>query len=127
MTPITHKRKLKNLESTLSDLLLLQAHYPSAFAPKGGAKVKPLKLKIAADIHADIDMERINLTHGQVRRVLGFWCSRKFYLKAIVSEEVRVDLNGTPAGPVAQEDKMVAKEKIEAISLNRMLNEGVLS
>ncbi len=126
MTPITHKRKLKNLESTLSDLLLLQERFPSAFTPKGCGNVNPLKINIASDIYEEIERNGICLTQAQVKRVLGFWCSRKFYLKAIVRENVRVDLSGMPSGHVTQEEKFIAKGKIEAINLNRMLSESML-
>lgn len=126
MTPITHKRKLKNLEATLSDLSLLQERYPSAFTPKGVGVVKPLKVNIVDDIKADIELSGLDLTLGQIKRVLGFWCSRKFYLKSIVRESVRVDLHGAPAGPVMQDEKVNAQGKIEAINLNRMLSEATL-
>lgn len=126
MTSITHKRKLRNLEETLSDIALFQEHFPKAFPPKGAAKVKPLKVNIAPIIEVALKEKGLEMELGRIKRALGFWCSRKFYLKAVVSEQHRVDLNCHLVGEVTESEKVSAQAKVESINLQRLLTETTI-
>ncbi len=123
MSTITHKRKLRNLEETLADLELLQQHFPRAFPPKGKAVVKPLQVNIAPKLEDALKQQGCELGVSRIKRVLGFWCSRKFYLKAIIREQHRVDLNGQIIEDVTEAEKASAQAKVESINLQRLLNE----
>lgn len=126
MSSITHKRKLKNLEGTLADLDVLQQHFPKAFPPKGKAVVRPLQVNIAPIIEMSLKEKGCDLELSRIKRALGFWCSRKFYLKAVVREQHRVDLNGHLVDEVTESEKLSAQAKVESINLQRLLTETTI-
>ena len=123
MNSLTHKRKLRNLEETLEDLSLLQQQFPKAFPAKGEGKVLPLQENIAEKIEVELRHRGIELSLARVKRALGFWCSRKFYLKAITREQNRIDLEGQAVSPVKESEKQHALSRVESINLQRLLNE----
>jgi sRNA-binding protein len=123
MTTITHKRKLRNLEETLADLEILQQYFPKAFPPKGKAVVKPLQVNIVPILEEALKKHGCALGTSRIKRALGFWCSRKFYLKAVIREQHRVNLNGHSVEDVTEAEKASAQTKVESINLQRLLTE----
>ena len=81
--------------------------FPALFAPEGPPK--PLKLRIQADIQ-----QRAPQTF--TRKSLGLFFSRyttsNAYLKALLNAPHRFDLDGQPAGEIADEHKAAATEEL---------------
>jgi ProP effector len=79
--------------------------YPALF----GGVPKPIKLRIQADI-------QLRAPGVFTKRVLSFFLSRHTtttpYLKALVTETQRFDLDGQPAGEVAPEHKQAAIDEL---------------
>jgi ProP effector len=95
--------------------------FPALFvAPNAPGPVKPIKLRIHTDIHA-------RAPGVFTRRVLGIFFSRytttNAYLKALVAPGAqRFDLDGQPAGEIAEEHRAAAVEEIDrrrAIAIER--------
>jgi ProP effector len=84
--------------------------FPALFAAPGApGPVKPIKLRIHADIHA-------RAPDLFSKRVLGLFFSRytttNAYLKALVNAPSRFDLDGAPAGEIAAEHRQAASEEL---------------
>lgn len=97
--------------------------FPALFkAPDAPGPVKPIKLKIHADILA-------RAPGVFSKRVLGIFFSRyttsNAYLKALVAPDAqRFDLDGQPAGEIAEEHRNAAAEELErrrALAIERSL------
>lgn len=94
--------------------------FPALFAPAVAPQpVKPIKLRIQADIQ-----QRAPGVFS--RRVLGIFFSRyttsNAYLKALVHAAHRFDLDGQPAGEIAEEHRSAAAEELarrQAIAAER--------
>ncbi len=84
--------------------------FPALFAAPGGpGPVKPIKLRIHADIQARAP--------GQFsKRILGVFFSRhttsNAYLKALTLAPHRFDLDGQPAGEISDEHRRLAAEEL---------------
>jgi ProP effector len=92
---------------------LFAAAAPGAMQPAPGAQaplVKPIKLKIHADIQA-------RAPGVFTKRMLGIFFSRyttsNAYLKALAMAPSRFDLDGEPAGDIAEEHRKAAGEELE--------------
>jgi sRNA-binding protein len=81
--------------------------FPALFGPEGPPK--PLKLKIQADIQA-------RAPGVFTRKALGVFFSRyttgNAYLKGLLNAPHRYDLDGQPAGEIAEEHKAAATEEL---------------
>lgn len=84
---------------------LLLEKFPSTF---NAHKPKPLKLGILQDLFEELEPE----SRTPVRRLLGAYCHTRRYLKALVSQDVRVNLQGNPCGAVTAEQKERAKKEL---------------
>ena len=82
--------------------------FPALFGPEGPRK--PIKLRIQADLN-----ERAPGVF--TKRVLGFFLSRytttTAYLRALSTSPTRFDLDGQPAGEIAEEHKAAAVVELE--------------
>lgn len=85
----------------------LAATYPATFNPDA-----PLPLKIG--IHTDLLARHPDLDPATLRRALKRYCERRAYQLALAREgAVRVDLDGQPAGEVAEDQRRFAKLKLD--------------
>ena len=86
----------------------LVATYPATFSPDTPA---PLKIGTFHDLiarHPDLDP-------ATLRRALKRYCERRAYQLALAREgAVRLDLDGNPAGEVAEDQRRFAKAKLAA-------------
>jgi rSAM/selenodomain-associated transferase 1 len=86
---------------------LLAQHFPALF---GAGRALPIKLRIQADI-------QIRLPGVFSKKSLSIFLHRYTtgtpYLKALATAEQRVDLDGTPAGEVAEEHRVAAAQEVE--------------
>lgn len=85
----------------------LAATYPATFNPDA-----PLPLKIG--VHVDLLARHPDLDPATLRRALKRYCERRAYQLALAREgAVRVDLDGQPAGEVAEDQRRFAKLKLD--------------
>ncbi len=85
----------------------LAATYPATFNTDA-----PLPLKIG--IHTDLLARHPDLDPATLRRALKRYCERRAYQLALAREgAVRVDLDGQPAGEVAEDQRRFAKLKLD--------------
>lgn len=87
---------------------LLAEHFPALF---GAGVVKPIKLRIQADIH-------LRAPGVFTKKALGIFLQRHTtataYLRALVAEgAARIDLDGQPAGEIAAEHREAAGVELE--------------
>jgi sRNA-binding protein len=81
----------------------LIALYPDCFDLN---KPRPLKIGIRQDLLATgHDLKTL-------RCVIGAYCRRRAYLKAMVAGAIRIDLQGQPAGEVTESDAADARDKL---------------
>lgn len=85
----------------------LHAAYPAAFAADGGAR-QPLAIGIYAAIRAAMP----DLRARELSWFLWNWTTRPRYLRAVQAAAVRVNLDGSPAGPVDDVAKARAAEAL---------------
>ncbi|MBK8184967.1 MAG: ProQ/FinO family protein [Candidatus Competibacteraceae bacterium] len=84
----------------------LAATYPATFNPDA-----PLPLKIG--VHVDLLARHPDLDPATLRRALKRYCERRAYQLALAREgAVRLDLDGQPAGAVAEDQRRFAKSKL---------------
>ena len=89
---------------------LLMERFPTAF-PKDYDAIRPLKIGIAADLLLrlgdTVDRKLLN-------SVLANQTSRDGYLLAVLHGDVRIDLNGNPAGTISEDAKARAAQHLAA-------------
>ena len=89
---------------------LLMERFPAAF-PKDYNAIQPLKIGIAADLLLrlgdTVDRKLLNC-------VLANQTSRDGYLLAVLHGDVRIDLNGNPAGTISDDAKARARQRLAA-------------
>lgn len=86
----------------------LVATYPATFSPD-----TPAPLKIGT--HHDLLARHPDLDPATLRRALKRYCERRAYQLALAREgAVRIDLDGQPAGEVAEDQRRFAKAKLTA-------------
>jgi ProP effector len=74
----------------------LAAAFPQTFTLEKHLPHRPLKVGVAADIHAALP----ELSHRVLSRALAAYTKRLMYLQALKAGAPRVDLAGNPAGEV---------------------------
>ena len=92
---------------TTSDCIRLFAkRFPAAFARK---PAQPLKVGIHKDAFDRID----DVSRKAIRRALSVWTRQPGYLRAVAARNaIRVDLDGNPAGPVADAERIFALARL---------------
>lgn len=96
-----------------ANVTMLTERFPQAFDPKNP---KPLKLGIRDDLAAlapEVDLG-----------VLGPWCGRPRYLKALIAGESRVDLDGNPVWEPTQAERDDAAARLKALKDRQKANKG---
>jgi sRNA-binding protein len=95
-------------EPSLADSArLLAEHFPALF---GAGVVKPVKLRIQADIQQRAPSV---FTKKALSLFLHRHTTGSAYLRALLSAETRFDLDGQPAGEIAPEHKEAARVEVE--------------
>jgi ProP effector len=89
---------------------VLHAKFPRAF-PARGAPPIPLRIGIGLDLAARLD--EIGLTEMETSVFLRQYTQRHEYLAMLVSGSERVNLDGSPAGPIEEVHKVAAAKRIE--------------
>jgi ProP effector len=89
----------------------LANRYPNCFSSEVWRPHRPLALGIREAIVAD----GIELNEGELGRVLGFYCRRVMYLRALIAGAPRVDLQGMAAGFVSTEHAEHARKSLEEL------------
>ena len=86
----------------------LVATYPSTFSPD-----TPTALKIG--VHLDLLARNPDLDPATLKRALKRYCERRRYQLALARDgAARLDLDGQPAGEVAEDQRRFAKAKLTA-------------
>lgn len=110
MTSPTSKR-----QRTVAALALLQARFPALF-PAKPSDVRPLALgiheAIASRLASDADPKGIGWA-------LRKWCKREGYKRALARGGDRIDLDGRPVEPVAEEHRRAALALVEDLDADR--------
>lgn len=122
MSSITDARKKRSFSLMIEHLQLIQTKFPKAFPPKG-EPVNPLKTKVANDLAEALKESHPEITSTNLQRVLGYWCSRRFYLKSFKDATHRINLDGEPVEPISDADRENAQKRREAIDLQRAMIE----
>lgn len=85
----------------------LAARFPACFAARDDEAHKPLKIGIFHDISARVP----DLAPHAVRLALGAYVRRTAYQCALAAgRKPRIDLDGTPVGPVSDEHMQCARK-----------------
>ena len=95
---ITQKKLLKKQAATF-----LQTNFPAAFDTP-----KPLSIGIHDELCAKVSDDEKKL----VKIGLNYLCHRKAYIKSLITEDNRFDMNGKVKGSVSPEEKALAIKKI---------------
>ncbi|WP_338924392.1 ProQ/FinO family protein (plasmid) [Pseudomonas silesiensis] len=122
MSSITVARKTRWFNLMNTHLEVIQKLFPLAF-PAKGEPVKPLKTKVSVDLVEALKESNPDITADHVQRVLGYWCSRRFYLKSFKEATHRIDLAGQPVEEVSEADRENAQKRRDAIDLQRATTE----
>jgi sRNA-binding protein len=101
-----------------SNLEIIKALFPLAF-PAEGKTVMPLKTKIATDLVEALKDSHPDITQAHVQHALGFWCSRRFYLKSFKTATHRIDLTGQPVEELNEASREHAMTRLAASDLQR--------
>ncbi len=87
---------------------LLKTRYPKAFSHP----IKPLKIGIVDDISKDSEFMQ-NISKSKIRKALKYYTGSFMYLKSIINEQIRIDLNGDDSGDISEENKEYAKKMMK--------------
>lgn len=113
--PLTLKRRKRKHQRTLDLLATIQTHFPLAFPPQNATPVRPLNPGISAQLRSGLSIRGIDASSEEIRLVLAFWCSQKFYLKGFESSEFRVDISGFESCALTQAEKKNALSRKQAL------------
>lgn len=86
--------------------------FPKAFPRRGQRRVMPLKIGVADDLQVALAEAGHEVSKKAISRLLTYWCSRNFYLKAFRHNNMRIDLAGEPAGEITDKQRLIAKENL---------------
>lgn len=98
----------------------LAERYPACFT-RDAAKVRPLAIgmqqKLRAELAAAPEFE--NIPGWQVRQALAIYTRSTDYLKAIVERRPRINLDGSTAGEVTEEEQAHARTRLDELMAAR--------
>jgi sRNA-binding protein len=87
----------------------LRARFPGAF-PSSNKDTKVLAIGITESL----------VTNGylleEIKDFLRSYCHRHYYYEAFLTQDFRVDLNGDPTTEITEEQKAMARERLEVIA-----------
>lgn len=99
------------LEESKKTLEMLCERFPNTFFNSDHKEsVKPLKNGIRHEILA---LYPEQFDKYALRVALGFYCSRKHYLKSVLTHTVRVDLDGNLCGEITDENRETALKVLD--------------
>ncbi len=102
------KRKRESINATLK---WLQETYPNCF--KAQAQ-KPLKIKIEEDLFKELPSDQ-SITKIKVRQAIAHYTRNRAYLKCLLQETHRYDLQGYPVQKILPKHKTWAQEKLDKV------------
>jgi ProP effector len=106
------RKKEKLIAAEMRSVLV--ARFPLAFMPKGAWK-KPLKIGIFDDI-----LKRCpELNEEAVKFALIDYCNGVKYLRNMIANTMRVDLDGTPSSQITPDEQQHSFEKLERKRRNK--------
>jgi sRNA-binding protein len=120
-TPQDAADRKRGFRESQEKIPLLRAKWPLAF-PAKNHEVRPLAVGIANEVAAAMDWP-LYYAIG----VLGGWKASKAYCRAVLYTERRTALDGTPAEPVDDDAKRMAKERLDhyaAKAAAKMVEQG---
>ncbi|HVJ31607.1 MAG TPA: ProQ/FinO family protein [Terriglobia bacterium] len=110
----TDKRKL-----TYRDRKLLAEAFPACFVKPGiKAPKRPLRIGIEYEIQRRggvVDADGVKVGWFRLKRALADYCNGRRYQEALIRDDVRIDIDGNPAGPVTPEAKELARARLAEI------------
>ncbi|MEN8237046.1 MAG: ProQ/FinO family protein [Pseudomonadota bacterium] len=114
--PTPPKSRQQRDEETRKVMELLCQRFPECFH---ASTLKPLKLGIQEDLLAE-HFEGMP-SKKAIRRALTFYTWRMRYLKTLIAQEHRYDLNGEKSGEVTPHQKEIALKKLEKMKEKQAL------
>jgi ProP effector len=109
------KNPSKREQAIAATIALLAELYPKCFSIYQERR-RPLKAGIHVDIQAALDGA---ITPGELRQVLGYYCSNPAYLSHLRTGVERFDLNGEPAGAVTDDEETHARAMLASIKAKK--------
>lgn len=108
------KPKPRWLEYAQYGVELLRVYFPDCF--KSVSDVKPLKKGIKEDLLKRLSTMEAIVTEDKACMVksLSYYVNTKSYLKCVVEDAERIDLDGKPVGKITAEEAKYSLEKQEA-------------
>ena len=105
-TKKTGKQRSQEIKAIIS---IFEKKYEDLFNLK--TPEKALKKNIIDDIFID----NPNLSKSIIRKAIRFYCTRKKYLKCVIENDVRYDLNNRESDAITTSEKDYSKDLIEKI------------
>lgn len=102
------KKKKEEIKTALG---WLQQTYPQCFSSQDP---KPLKLKIEADLFAELPSDQ-NLSKVKIRQALNYHTKSIAYLKSLIHNTHRYDLQGHAVEEIYPAHKAWAQERLEKV------------
>ncbi|KTC97333.1 ProQ [Legionella geestiana] len=109
---INRAQKLQSKKARVDALSWLAARFPEAF--DNTSRIRPLKQGIMEDILATVadEAEAAGISKSKLREAVVVFTRRVDYLTCLKAREMRIDLQGSPAGLVTEEEAERAAVKI---------------
>ena len=108
MTEIKRPKKFKDkINYVVTDWLCVE--YPNLFDIENP---KPLAIGVGTVLQKKLPKHIDRKDYGLV---IAWYCKKKRYLRAVISQQYRYDLNGEIAAEITEEEKIKAKELLEQI------------
>ena len=108
MTEIKRPRKFKDkIDYVVTDWLCVE--YPNLFDIENP---KPLAIGVGKVLQKKLPKHIDRKDYGLI---MAWYCKKKRYLRAVISQQYRYDLNGEIAAEITEQEKIKAKELLEQI------------
>ncbi|RFA29836.1 hypothetical protein CAI21_08345 [Alkalilimnicola ehrlichii] len=111
----SENEKLKRAQRTREFLAQLAERYPQCFT-RDPAKIRPLAIGIQHKLREELnaDDEWKETPNWLIRQALALYTRSGAYLNAIVEARPRINLDGSEAGTVTEQEQAHGKERLEA-------------
>lgn len=113
--------EIKATRQTLVDI------FPNCFMPSSAATKKALKVGVDNDIILSLAAKGRDLSPALLRRTLHAYTAGEKYARALADGGPRVDLDGNPAGEIAEVIRARARTRLAQMAAERTVREAARS